>query len=177
MLAFLHPSVSMVESNWKLYRLFQKRYRVLGTRLPFLKEQSLVKKTNKKNQQIRWQGRWEGRSLLCVLHAPGPFRTLTSKIVIGVPWSFVRVPQSWQESFLNKLSFSPCFQLYTVYWVQVSEVSSFYVFYLQTYHWKCFQKCIVPLRRLEPHCPNLVWEAEASDKLMSHVLLSWGCSV
>lgn len=81
------------------------------------------------------------------------------------------------ESFLNKLSFSPCFQLYTVYWVQVSEVSSFYVFYLQTYHWKYFQKCIVPLRRLEPHCPNLVWETEASDKLMSHILLSQGCSV
>lgn len=82
-----------------------------------------------------------------------------------------------KESFLNKLSFSPCFQLYTVYWVQVSEVSSFCVFYLQTYHWKCFQKCIVPLRRLEPHCPNLAWEAEASDKLVSHILLSWGCSV
>lgn len=28
---------------------------------------------------------------------------------------------------------------------------------------------IVPLRRLEPHCPYLVWEAKASDKLVSPI--------
>lgn len=44
-----------------------------------------------------------------------------------------------------------------------NEVFSFSVFCLQAYHRKCFQKYIVPLKRLEP---NVI-----------PMLLSWGCAL
>lgn len=63
--------------------------------------------------------------------------------------------------FLNKCSFSLCFQ--PLQCIVFNEVLSFSVFCLQTYHRKCFQKYIVPLKRLEP---NVI-----------PMLLSWGCTL
>lgn len=130
----------------------------------FLKGQALGRNKAKRTyNKFSGGGLWEGSLIIASAVLWGPLGTLTSKTVTDMlSLSGATGLGLVKGGFLNKCSF----QLYMVFPALYSALCSMRFYHSlcfvckPNYHRKCFQKYIVPLKRLEP---NVI-----------PMLLSWG---